>query len=138
MINKLSEMRVPPVLCNWVFSFLGHHTQFISVNGASSSTLQVNTSTTRKGSVISPQLFTLYMKAYTPCSNCCLIVKYTDDIIVVGSIKDDNELNYRQEISRMASWCTDHNLLLNVKNTEQMDAHDRTAQYMKTDCTMDL
>ncbi len=39
---------------------------------------------------------------------------------VVGLISNRDETNYRSEVSRLAGWCSDNNLSLNVEKTKEI------------------
>ncbi|KAM8822285.1 uncharacterized protein ACB058_021512 [Synchiropus picturatus] len=46
--------------------------------------------------------------------------QFADDTTVVGLIRNDDESNYRSEVSRLVQWCDDNNLRLNVEKTKEM------------------
>ncbi len=56
----------------------------------------------------------------TPSHNSNLFIKFADDTTVVGLISNRDETNYRSEVSRLAGWCRDNNLSLNVKKTKEI------------------
>ncbi len=39
---------------------------------------------------------------------------------MVGLISNRDETNYRREVSRLAGWCRDNNLSLNVEKTKEI------------------
>ncbi len=45
---------------------------------------------------------------------------FADDTTVVGLISNRDETNYRSEVSRLAGWCSDNNLSLNVEKTKEI------------------
>ncbi len=47
-------------------------------------------------------------------------IKFADDTTVVGLISNRDETNYRSQVSRLAGWCSDNNLSLNVKKTKEI------------------
>ncbi len=47
-------------------------------------------------------------------------IKFADDMTVVGLISNRDETNYRSEVSRLAGWCSDNNLSLNVEKTKEI------------------
>ncbi|KAI3362661.1 hypothetical protein L3Q82_001735 [Scortum barcoo] len=49
------------------------------------------------------------------------IVKFADDTTVVGLIRDDNDLAYREEVEQLVRWCEVNNLILNVPEQDQRD-----------------
>ncbi len=56
----------------------------------------------------------------TPSHNSNLFIKFADDTTVVGLISNRDETNYRSEVSRLAGWCSDNNLSLNVEKTKEI------------------
>ena len=48
------------------------------------------------------------------------IIKFADNMMVVGLITDDDETNIREEVRDLAVWCQDNNLSLKVIKTKEM------------------
>ncbi len=70
--------------------------------------------------MLSPLLFTLLTHDCTPSHNSNLFIKFADDTTVVGLISNRDETNYRSEVSRLAGWCRDNNLSLNVEKMKEI------------------
>ncbi len=70
--------------------------------------------------MLSPLLFTLLTHDCTPSHNSNLFIKFADNTTVVGLISNRDETNYRSEVSRLAGWCSDTNLSLNVEKTKEI------------------
>jgi len=49
-----------------------------------------------------------------------LVIKFTDDTTVEGSIENEDEMASSEEVQRIAGWCTDNNLKFNVLKTQEM------------------
>ncbi len=47
-------------------------------------------------------------------------IKFADDTTVVGLISNRDETNYRSEVSRLAGWCSEDNLSLNVEKMKEI------------------
>ncbi len=47
-------------------------------------------------------------------------MKFADNTTIVGLIMNNDENSYREEISNLAEWCTENNLLLNVSKTKEL------------------
>uniref|UniRef100_A0A8C1YK04 Alkylated DNA repair protein AlkB homologue 8 N-terminal domain-containing protein n=1 Tax=Cyprinus carpio TaxID=7962 RepID=A0A8C1YK04_CYPCA len=56
----------------------------------------------------------------TQCHRTPPTVKFADDTTVVGLISNRDETNYRSEVSRLAGWCSENNLSLNVEKMKEI------------------
>ena len=56
------------------------------------------------------------------------MVKLSDDTTVIGCVDNDNESVYREEVQRLAGWCKNNKLVLNISKTKEMiiDFHPST------------
>uniref|UniRef100_A0A8C7YJU6 Reverse transcriptase domain-containing protein n=1 Tax=Oryzias sinensis TaxID=183150 RepID=A0A8C7YJU6_9TELE len=73
-----------------------------------------------QGCVLSPLLYCLYTHDCSPQHNSNLIVTFADDTTVVGLISKGDEAAYREEVLKLATWCSDNNLALNTKKTKEI------------------
>ncbi len=119
LILKLVQLGLNTSLCNWLLDFLTGRPQAVRIGSNTSSTITLNTGAPQ-GCVLSPLLFTLLTHDCTPSHNSNLFIKFADDTTVVGLISNRDETNYRSEVSRLAGWCSDNNLSLNVEKTKEI------------------
>ncbi len=70
--------------------------------------------------MLSPLLFTLLTHDCTLSHNSNLFIKFVDDTTVAGLISNRDETNYRSKVSRLAGWCSDNSLSLNVEKTKEI------------------
>ncbi len=119
LTHKLVQLGLNTSLCNWLLDFLTGRPQAVRVGINTSSTITLNTGAPQ-GCVLSPLLFTLLTHDCTPSHNSNLFIKFVDDTTVVGLISNRDETNYRSEVSRLAGWCRDNNLSLNVEKTKEI------------------
>ncbi len=70
--------------------------------------------------MLSPLLYCLYTHDCSPAHNANLIVKFADDNTVVELISKGDEAAYREEVLKLAAWCTENNFALNTKKTTQI------------------
>ena len=119
LISKLVPLGLGTPMCNWLLDFLTDRPQSVRVGNNTSNTISLSTGSPQ-GCVLSPLLFTLMTH------DCCArfstnhIMKYADDTTVVGLIRDDNELAYREEVKQLVDWCNTKNLILNVEKTKEI------------------
>ena len=119
LIQKLDCLGLNTSLCNWLLDFLTGRPQAARVGSNASSTITMNTGAPQ-GCVLSPLLFTLLTHDCTPTHNSNLFIKFADDTTVVGLINNNDESNYRDEVSQLAAWCRGNNLSLNVEKTKEI------------------
>lgn len=59
--------------------------------------------------MLSPLLFTLLTHDCVPKYSTNHIIKFVDDETVVGLMSNNEEANYRSEMSKLAQWCKNNN-----------------------------
>lgn len=82
-----------------------------------------------EGCVLCPLLYFLFTYDCVPVYGSNNIIKFADDITVVGLIKDDDESVYRDEVQHLAVWCATNNLELNTQNTKEIIVDFRRTGY---------
>ncbi len=73
-----------------------------------------------QGCVLSPLLYSVYTNNCVSHCKSVQICKFADDTTLIGIITDDNESDYRREVSTLFEWNCTHNLKLNVLKTKEM------------------
>uniref|UniRef100_A0A8C5DT67 Reverse transcriptase domain-containing protein n=1 Tax=Gouania willdenowi TaxID=441366 RepID=A0A8C5DT67_GOUWI len=136
LIHKLDNLGLSTPMCNWLLDFLTGRPQAVRVGSNTSSTIMMNTGAPQ-GCVLSPLLFTLLTHDCAPSSSSNLFVKFADDTTVVGLINNNDESIYRSEVSRLASWCKDNNLHLNVEKTKEIVVDFRRTHTQHAPLTID-
>lgn len=69
--------------------------------------------------MLSPLLFSLFTHGCVPLHGCNTIMKFGDDTMVVGKIRGNEESAYRDEGQHLVTWCTNHNLVLNMQKAKE-------------------
>ena len=117
--DKLTEMRVDPLLVTWITDYLTERQQYVRLKGCTSDTV-VSSTGAPQGTVLSPVLFTLYTSDFQHNSGLCHVQKYSDDTAIVGCIKDGKEGEYRSLVEDFVRWCRSNHLQLNSSKTKEM------------------
>lgn len=99
----------------------------VRLNNIFSTTLPLNTGVPQ-GCVRSPLLYTLFTHDSSPIHNTNSIIKFADDITVLGLIRNNDESAYREEVQRLAAWCANNNLALNTSKTKEIIVDFRKAK----------
>ncbi|KAK3575391.1 hypothetical protein QTP86_025793, partial [Hemibagrus guttatus] len=127
LIEKLSLLGTNTSLCYWILDFLTGRSQSVRIENSISSTTTLNTGAPQ-GCLLSPLLFTLLTHDCASMHNSIHIIKFTNDITVVGLIRKNNESAYREEVQRLTAWCKANNLSLNVEKMKEMVVDFRRTQ----------
>ncbi|KAI4896159.1 hypothetical protein NFI96_032373 [Prochilodus magdalenae] len=85
----------------------------------SSSFISLNTGVPRC-CVLSPILYSLFTHDCVPIYGSETIIMYADDTTVIGLIRDNNEMAYRDEVQHLSVCCHDNNLTLNTQKTKEI------------------
>uniref|UniRef100_A0AAZ1X703 Reverse transcriptase domain-containing protein n=1 Tax=Oreochromis aureus TaxID=47969 RepID=A0AAZ1X703_OREAU len=119
LITKLVTLGLPPLTCAWIKDFLTNRPQTVRLGPHLSSTRTLSTGSPQ-GCVLSPLLYSLYTHDCSPTHNNTLIIKFADDTTVVGLISKGDEAEYREEVLKLAAWCSENKLTLNTKKTKEL------------------
>uniref|UniRef100_A0AAQ6IJQ8 Reverse transcriptase domain-containing protein n=1 Tax=Anabas testudineus TaxID=64144 RepID=A0AAQ6IJQ8_ANATE len=114
--HKLTQLTVP---AKWIRSFLTDRRQQVRLGGITSGTRTISTGAPQ-GCVLSPLLFSLYTNDCTSGDPSVKLLKYADDMTVIGLIRDGDESAYRQEVEQLVQWCSQNQLELNTLKTVEM------------------
>ena len=112
LICKLDQLGLRTSLCNWLLDFLSEWPQAGQVGSNTSRTTALSMGGPPQGCVLGPRLRVVLTHDCAPSFSSDHIVKFTDDTTVVGLISNNDETHYRKEVSQLAMWCRDNNLLL--------------------------
>ncbi|KAI5614135.1 hypothetical protein C0J50_3856 [Silurus asotus] len=127
LIEKLNLLGLNASLCNLILDFLTGRPQSVRIGNSISSTTTLGTGAPQ-GCVLSPLLFTLLTRNCVAMHSSNHIIKFADDMIVVGLISKNDESAYREEVQRLTAWCGANNLSLNVDKTKEIVVDFRRAQ----------
>ncbi|KAI4872019.1 hypothetical protein NFI96_009811 [Prochilodus magdalenae] len=119
LISKLDDLGISTTLCNWISDFLTDRPQSVKLDNLSSSFISLNTGVPQ-GCVSSPILYSLFTHDCVPIHGSNTIMKYADDTTVIGLIRDNDKMAYRDEVQHLSTWCHDNNLTLNTQKTKEI------------------
>ena len=69
--------------------------------------------------MLSPLLYSLFTHDCMARHDSNTVITFADNTTVVGLITDNNETDYKEEVSDLAGWCQ-NNLSLNLTKTKEM------------------
>ena len=73
-----------------------------------------------QGGVLSPLLFSLFTNDSVSSEPSVVMIKFSDDTTLEGLIHNSDESAYRGEVERLAGWCSENDLELNVSKRKEM------------------
>ena len=121
LMNKLTDLNINPHALKWLGDYLSQRSQYVVVNGESSTSTQV-ISGVPQGSVLGPLLFLIYINGVTeiPLNDGCMLL-YADDILLYRQIQSSSDYQlFQQDIDAMESWFSQNNLELNASKCKYM------------------
>lgn len=119
LFHKMTNLGLDYTICLWIRNFLTNRSQTVRMGNYHSSPLSLSTGAPQ-GCVLSPFLYSLYTHDCTPTHKTNTIIKFADDMTVVGLISRGDELAYREEVQRLIDWCVVNNLSLNTKKQKSL------------------
>ncbi len=104
---KLTDLGLKSSLYNWIQDFLTGRPQVVKVFQFTSNSITLNVGASQ-GCILSPLLYSLYTHDCMSSHSSNSIIKFADDIVVLGLISNNDETAYLDEVERLASWCQDN------------------------------
>jgi hypothetical protein len=101
LVTKLRTLELNTSLCNWILDFLTGLPQVVRLGNNTYATLILN-SGAPQGCVLSPFLYSLFIRDCMAKHDSNTITKFADDTIVVGLITDNNETAYMEDVRELA------------------------------------
>ena len=90
--------------------------QVVKIGGNLLSSLTLSTGMPQ-GCVLSLMLYSLFTYDCVSCHESTQILKFADDNTVLGLIINSDESEYYDQVNKFITWCSENNLELNVKKT---------------------
>lgn len=128
LINKLSELNLPPNLLLWLKSYLSNRRQFVKYGSSESSDFE-STSGVPQGSHLGPTLFLVFINDIVNELGIDVFVSlFADDLKIAMKIKSTNDAAVLQQaIDKLKVWCEINGLQLNLKKCAVLTIHKNRA-----------
>ena len=121
LLSKLNKYGVRGVPHQWLSSYLSNRTQFVSINGVTSSTLPISYGVPQ-GSILGPLLFIIFINDFPMSSDLFKFVLFADDSTLTCSFDEtDGEVVARtvsDELTKIDAWLLINKISLNYDKTK--------------------
>ncbi|KAM4602120.1 heat shock factor 2-binding protein [Polymixia lowei] len=97
LFPKLVDLGLETSISRWIFDFPTGRPQVVRISSHTSSSLILNTGVPH-GCVLSPLLYSLFTYDCTAKHSSNVIIKFADDMTILGLITDSDETAYREEV----------------------------------------
>jgi len=124
LLGKLYFYGVRGVVYRWFRSYLQNRRQYVSVNGAESTSRTLSAHSVPQGSNLGPLLFLIYINDLPNCSQFFEYVMFADDCTVACAI-DRSELriahlSINNQLRSILEWITCNRIKINIGKTKYM------------------
>ena len=119
LIKKLAHYGVKGTALEWFTSYLTGRSQYVEIDGVSSSILTLSTGVPQ-GSILGPLLFLIYMNDVPYCTKYFNFILYADDTTLNSTIQIPtmSPININNELAKVYDWLAVNKLSLNVKKNQ--------------------
>ena len=117
LIDKISKLKLPKCVLNWLISFLVGRNHTTKTAGIESSSLPINLSIVQ-GSAIGPTLYIILESDLKPLSQVNIVFKYADDTNLLVPEHTDVQLNEEYEAIKL--WAVRNRMIINVSKTKEI------------------
>ena len=119
LIKKLAHYGVKGTVLEWSISYLTGRSQYVEIDGVSSSILTLSTGVPQ-GSILGPLLFPIYMNDVPYCTKYFNFMLYADDTTLNSTIQIPtmSPININSELAKVYDWLAVNKYSLNVKKKQ--------------------
>ena len=121
LLNKLEHYGIRGPALKWLESYLSNRKQYVSVNGAESTSLILEHGVPQ-GSILGPLLFIIYINDMPEISTSAKFILYADDanIIITSDTVEQASEQIEMLSKKLVHWVSSNGLVLNLKKTKYM------------------
>lgn len=133
LLIKLQKFGLPSFIINWIKQYLSNRTQFVDVDGYSSTRLPV-TSGVPQGSVLGPILFLMYVNDITAavCPDVQIRL-FADDCLIFKKVTCQNDqISLNSSLAKIHEWCTTWSMSLNSEKTVLLRVSNKRQPFLYT------
>lgn len=106
-------------LDEWILDYLKNRSQFVRAKECVSDPLTCSVGVPQ-GTLLVPFLFTVYTADFRHRQLQYVLLKFSDDSAIVGSISNDDYAEYRRLTQDFVDWFRPNHLLINAGKTKEM------------------
>ena len=119
LIAKLNYYGIRGTPLKWFKTYLTNRTQFVSINGITSSIRKLSTGVPQ-GSILGPLLFLIYINDLNKCIKYATTYHFADDTNLLEINKSLKKLNrnINSDLSSLVNWLRANKISLNTSKTE--------------------
>ena len=120
LIAKLSKLRLPRLVFNWIISFLSDRSQVCKLDGKISAPCKISRSIIQ-GSGIGPTLYIVMEGDLHPLSCINLIFKYANDTNLL--VPENTDVDIKDEYEHIKQWAAINKMCINESKTKELVFH---------------
>jgi hypothetical protein len=117
LVDKMSKLKLPSCVFNWIISFLIGRSHTTKTDGVESSSLPINLSIVQ-GSGIGPTFYIILESDLKPLSIINIIFKYADDTNLL--VPEHTDVQLCDEYESIKIWAKRNKMLINDSKTKEI------------------
>jgi hypothetical protein len=117
LVDKLSKLKLPKCVLNWLISFLEGRSHTTKTAGVESNPLSINLSIVQ-GSGIGPTFYIILESDLKPVSNVNIVFKYADDTNLL--VPEYTDVQLCDEYEAIQLWALRNKMIINTSKTKEI------------------
>lgn len=114
LLFKLACLGFPPIMLNWIASYLSDRTQQVKFRSSISDVIYAN-SGVPQGSHLGPLFFILFINELPTILKFSQILMFADDVKIFNRVKSVHDcILLQNDLDKFSEWCTKNKLILNI------------------------